>query len=161
MINLNFVIDNLTKSQASFYLIKELNKRHEDISPIVFVENLAPMLLRPSFPIMQIAELWNHTGTTIATTTATAFKILNYPGPTRRILYLWDIYWLRGRRRVYEPYVNLFDDKRLEIIVRSQSHKRVFENCFNRQVLGVVEDFNMEGFLEVLNPKEALSEAPV
>jgi hypothetical protein len=145
---LSFLIDNLYQSQQSFMLIAELNKTKSET--IVFVENLSPFCLRPSFPVMQAAEAWARGGTMIATTPSTANKLLTFPGPERKIFYSWDLYWLRGQQRMYEPYMLLYTNPDLEVVARSESHARAIENAFNIKVAGIVENFRLDQFEEVL-----------
>jgi len=151
MIELNFAIDSLDKSQCSFYLINELCKHKNKISPLIFVSNITILPFAPPCPVLHAAEAWGQEGIMITTTPATTFKCFKFPRLTRRIFYLWDLYYLRGGRRVYEPYLDLFSRENLEIVVRSESHKRAVENCFNVQVKGIVDNFNMDDMLNVLN----------
>jgi hypothetical protein len=38
----------------------------------------------------------------------------------------------------------------MSIIARSDSHKELIENCFNREVKNVVSDFNISKILEAI-----------
>lgn len=151
MISLNVMIESLETSQLSFYLTMELNKNKHKINGVVFVENIVPIKLKPEFPVMTVAELWEDQNITITTYSQGASKLLRFPGPTRKIFYLWDLYFLRGHgvRNFYESYANLFAEPSLEIVVKSESHKQIVENNFNIKVK-VVQDCNIDEFIDVL-----------
>jgi hypothetical protein len=149
-LSLSFLVPDLYKGQLPYFLITELSIPHVGLDATIFVENLTPFCLTPTVPVMQSIEAWQKSGTMVATSPGAAYKMLSFPGPDRRIFYSWDLYWLRGQRRVYEPYRDLYGNEDIEVIARSDSHKRAIENAFNIDVIGVVEDFNMTQMMEVL-----------
>jgi len=138
-------------SQLSFYLIKELNKFSEtnpQTDTIVFYEDIQKNYIPPNFAIMNMSESWGQSGPTIATSISTAKKMLHYPSK-EKFFYVWDLEWIRNRHP-YEKYSKIYADETFKIIARSEGHKRLIENAFNRKVEHVVPDFNMSSIMEVV-----------
>lgn len=142
-LQINFLVRDLIASQLSYYLTKNLNDA-QNINGIVFYENLVPPCLIPKFTTMNISEAWAQPGISIATTLSTAHKLVNFTGRAKKYFYVWDLEWLRGRNRVYTMYSPFFCNNELTLIARSEEHKKIIENNFNREIKIVCPDFNMD-----------------
>ena len=152
--NFSVLVPNTGANQISFCLINQLNKLFEidaSIDVIVFYENRHKNCLPANFSTMEISQAWSHKGPMIATTISTAQNLAAFPSE-KKFFYVWDLSWIRNSRQVsnYESYKSIYTDMSLEIIARSESHKRAIENCFNREVKHVVSDFNIKDILEIL-----------
>jgi len=100
---------------------------------------------------MHLANSWGQEGTCVATNAYLADKLLNTPGPSRRLFYLWDLEWLRGHRvKSYESYLGVYTNPELEIVCRSETHREIFENNFNRKVDFVLRDNSIQEWLCIL-----------
>tara|TARA_R110000744_G_scaffold3161_3_gene12299 strand:+ start:8143 stop:8604 length:462 start_codon:yes stop_codon:yes gene_type:complete len=139
------ILDSLSASQNSFYLIKEFNKMQENnvYSPVCFYNNLSATPIKTLFACMNISYYAYFDGVTIATSIDTANTMLKTKNNSRKFLYLWDIEWLR------EPmdfnYINsVLSNPKLDIISRSESHKVIIENYCNRKISGIVDDWNIQ-----------------
>ena len=140
-------------SQISFFVIKELNKLAEtspEIDATIFYENVHKNCIPVNFATMQISECYSQPGPAIATSFSTAQKLRNfYCG--KKLFYVWDLHWIRNNAiKKYEDYADIYSDKNLELIARSESHKHAIQTAFNREVKHVIPDFRMSKILEVL-----------
>ena len=61
-----------------------------------------------------------------------------------------DLEWTRVTGRDYENIVKPFLDKNLILIARSEDHAKAIENYCNRKVDHIVEDFNIEQLIKVI-----------
>tara|TARA_Y100001949_G_scaffold11720_1_gene8696 strand:- start:276 stop:785 length:510 start_codon:yes stop_codon:yes gene_type:complete len=150
--NINVLLQNVGASQISYYVIRNLNElgnTRPDIDAIVYYETMHRNCLPPNFAIMQIAEAWGQHGPVIATSLSTALKLTGFPSE-RKIFYVWDLEWLRGQQRHYKTYADIYTHPDLELIARSEDHKRAVENAFNREVKHVISDFDTNQLLKVL-----------
>ena len=68
---------------------------------------------------------------------------------SKKYLYLWDMEWL-VRSMNYSQVCDILLDKRLKIIARSKSHAQIIENFCNKKPIGIVEDWNKEQLLKLL-----------
>jgi len=153
--NFSVLVSNTGSSQLSFFVINELNNLCDyrpDIDPIVFYENAHKNCLPANFATMQMSEAWGQEGPVIATSFSTAHKLTNFPSE-KKFFYVWDLEWIRSAHNnlnQYESYAPIYCNESLELIARSDSHKKAIENAFNRRVKHIVPDFSMSKILEVL-----------
>lgn len=130
-------------SQLGYTITNECNKLQDyDIDCVIFTEEIRPINVMPQFAIMNISEVYDQPGLTIATTPSTVKKLEKCWAPNYKIFYNWDLYWLRGRQKIYAPMLDLYHTP-LDIIARSESHKKLIENCFNIKVKSVIENFDI------------------
>jgi len=151
---INFLINHLAASQLAYNLIHSINNQPYDVNDeyTVFVEDITPICVPPTFVIMQLAEAWAQRGITIATNLSTALKLRDFPGPCAKFFYVWDLEWLRGHgNRYYEFYQSVYSNTALELIARSQTHADLLTNCFNRKVNHIIEDCNIIQFKSIIN----------
>ena len=152
---ISFLLPHTGSSQLSFFLINEINKMsqtHPEIDAIIYCENKHKNCIPANFAVMDMSDAWANDGPVIATTLSTAQKMLSFPS-RKKIFYIWDIEWIRNspvKTLEYEEYSNVYTNKSLELIARSEAHKKIIENAFNRKVSHVVSDFDMSQILEVL-----------
>ena len=158
--NLNFLVNNLSSSQLSYYLISNINKdikKREtiDCDHIIFFEDIARLCLQPICALMHLHESYGAEGFSIATCCGTAEKLLRSVGQSSRekFLYVWDLEWLRGQgsQRKFEYFSNIYGDPSLQLIGRSKEHAKIIKNCFNREVCGVVDNFNIEEIEQIVD----------
>ena len=155
MKQLGILLDNVGASQIAFFVISELNKYTEEeceFQPIVFYRNIQKNCLPANFSVMELQEAWGCNGPVIATSSSTAKSLSKFPSVVDKFFYVWDVEWIRNSvsSKQYEDYEKIYSDKNMSIIARSDAHKNIIENCFNRQVAHVVSDFNMPQILEAI-----------
>lgn len=145
------IINDLSASQKSFYLIKEFNKMCADakMSCTAFVNTCTAMVTKPLFSCMSMAFFSEYDGVAIATTVEEAKSLLETSNNSDRYLYLWDLTWTE-RPVNHDGFCKILRDPRLKIIARSKSHARAIENFCNKKPVGVVDDWNHEQLLEII-----------
>lgn len=150
----NVLLPDTGASQLSYCVINGLNKlclTNPEIDCVVFYENQHKNCLPANFSIMQIFECWGSSEPIIATTISTAKKLLHFPC-RKKLFYVWDLEWIREpNTKKYEDYSDVYANKSIELIARSESHKEIIENAFNRPVKYIVPDFETSKILEILN----------
>ena len=154
--NINILVDNLGAGQLSFMLGCSINHymaTQYDTDIIVFYDNMHRQCIMPNFAIMQMAEAWCQTGPAIATSISTAIKLIDFPGPTSKFFYVWDLEWMRGPQRVWGIFEDLFTHEDLTLIARCVNHQKIISNCFNVKVPYVVKDCSIPKFIEVIGDK--------
>jgi hypothetical protein len=155
MKQLGILLDNVGASQIAFCVISELNKYVEqdpEYQPIVFYRDIQKNCLPANFSVMEIQEAWGCNGPVIATSSSTAKSLSCFPAVVDKFFYVWDVEWTRNSvsSKKYEDYEKIYSDESMSIIARSDSHKELIENCFNREVKNVVSDFNISKILEAI-----------
>jgi len=150
MLNISALINDLSASQNSFYMIKEFNKciENTDLSVSVFCNRHCVPVVQPLFSCRLANFLVSYNGIVIATTLEEAEIILKLPNKSSRYLYLWDLDWLENPV-FFSSAMNILRDNKLEILARSISHSNVIENFCNRKVKGIVDNWNINQLLKL------------
>lgn len=147
---LGIIVNHLGNTQLAHSLIHNVNnylEQHIDTDIIVFFENVVRPWEIPRFASMNVNEAWDFNGVVIATSITSAEKLLQLPGRKRRFLYVWDLEWLRMPERGVKYFASIYRNPRIELIARSVNHATIINDIWNRQPVGVVEDFNVEALL--------------
>ena len=150
---IGFLVEETSSSQLSFNLIKNVNNYIQDSNDdfVVFFENSTPNILTPNFALMSINEIWSFGGSLIATSVSTALSMQKCFAPKNKIFYVWDLEWTRESGRDFEFIVQAFTDKNTKLIARSKEHAKAIENYCNRNVKYIVNDFNIEKLVRIIN----------
>lgn len=156
MINITAVVNDLGPSQKSFYFIKNFNElsRNPNFSCSAFVCNIGVPVTKPLFSCSSVSFFSDYFGIAISTTIAEADMLLKSSNNSKKYLYLWDIEWL-VRAMNYSQVCKILMDKRLNIIARSEPHARIIENFCNKKPIGIVEDWNRDQLLTLLEKTNA------
>ena len=152
MLKLAAVVDDLGPSQKCFYLIKEFNKAamSKDVSISTFYNRPAAPVTRPHFSCRSTAFLSGYNGVAIAASLTCAETLLKSHNRSDKYLYLWDIDWLITPVN-FSVACDMLRDDRLKLIARSKSHARVISNFCNKDVSGIVDNWNIDELREVIN----------
>lgn len=149
---LNDLGNSQIASQAVFGINNYLANSDDVGFILFFLDNVAPSAL-PMCPTMAASEIFGFDGTVIATSMETASRLASLSGPTRKLYYVVDLPWIRPTGVVpYSPIRDIFTNKEVELVARSESHCRIIENCFNRRPIATVEDFNVNRLVELSFP---------
>lgn len=147
---INFLVDHVGASHMSFYLIEAANQLSEDGKNItIFYDQLQRPCRRLLVPAMMLIESWAQPGVSIATSISTTARLLKFPGPQKKMFYVWDMSWLRNPKRVGK-FSELFRNPELELIARCDDHAVALENAFNVPVEHVFDDFEPAQLLEAI-----------
>ena len=154
MTSIAAVLTDLGPSQKAFYFIKNFNElaRNAGFSCSAFVCNIGVPVTKPLFSCSSVAFFSDYLGIGISTTLEEAQILLKSNNNSDKYLYLWDMEWLK-RSINYSQACSILLDKRLKIIARSKSHAQIIENFCNKKPIGIVEDWNKEQLLALLEKK--------
>jgi len=149
--NIAAIVKNLGPSQCNFFLVKEFNKLSEDCSNScsVFVNNVTIPVTDPCFSCPIVTFLPQFSGSCIATSISTANQLLECTGTTKKFLYIWDLEWLNNPAS-YSETIKIMSNKKINLIARSNSHAGVINNFCNRDVCGIVEDWDKDQLLNIM-----------
>lgn len=137
--------------QLGYYLTRNINQwKNPDHSWCVFTENTTPHCLLPKFACMNIAEAFGFSGPLIATSLVTAAKLVTYPCCKQKYFYVWNLEWTMGQQRVHSFYKSIYGNESLKLIARNEYHAKAIRNCWNRDPVGCVDDFNMDELVKLL-----------
>jgi len=156
MINITAVLNDLGPSQKSFYFIKNFNElsKNPNFSCSAFLCNIGMPVTKPLFSCSSVSFFSDYFGIAISTSIAEADTLLKSHNNSKKYLYLWDMEWL-VRSMNYSQVCKILLDKRLKIIARSKSHAQIIENFCNKKPIGIVEDWNNEQLLTLLEKQDA------
>lgn len=155
MQRLNFLVDDVGASHLAYSLLTNLNtmvRERQDICPTIFYSNLTDQCVKPvEFTMMQMIEAFDQEGSMIATSLPTAGRLLTMPRPMPKLYYVWDLEWQRYSNMQWSSVQRILGSSELILLARSESHKVAIESCFDVRVHSIIEDFNLEQILEVIN----------
>ena len=143
MINIAAIIDDLSMSQKSFYLIKEFNKciSNTDISTGIFYNRISTPPIEHLFACKIERD-------SVLIRCREAEITLKTANNSKRFLYLWDMDWTM-KPVDFDKYMSILRDDRLRIIARSQSHVDCIENFCNKNVVGIVDNWDIDSLMEI------------
>ena len=122
---IGIIVDDLSASQLSYYLIKNINEFLEDSLDdfVVFFEN----------------------------SISNTLSMLKSFSPERKIFYVWDLEWLRQHGKEFENTVKAFTDNNVTLVARSKEHALAIENYCNIKIKHIVEDFNIKKLIRIID----------
>ena len=141
------MLPNLGQSQAAFFAISYANtliasKSYSDFS-LFICDTVAPVA-KPLCIVTSIDRIHGFDGLLIATNLYLASLLVNVT-TQRKVLYLWDLEWLRDEHQGnYLENLKILQNPELILVARSESHAAVIENYCNRKVDAVVPNFNLK-----------------
>tara|TARA_R100001244_G_C5155104_1_gene130262 strand:+ start:311 stop:787 length:477 start_codon:yes stop_codon:yes gene_type:complete len=150
---IGIIVDDLSASQLSYYLIKNINEFLQDGLDdfVVFFENATSSIIAPEFSVMAINEIWNFEGVLVSTSISNTLSMLKSFSPERKIFYVWDLEWLRQHGKEFENTVKAFTDNSITLIARSKEHALAIENYCNIKIEHVMENFNIKKLIRIID----------
>lgn len=115
-----------------------------------FFEEEGYFTLEPKFACMHLNELWGFHYPVVATSLNTASDLIKNPSPTKKLFYVYDLEWISFEQKDFVRLAEVYRHSDLEIICRSESHKKIFENCWNRSVKHIIDKFDIDKLLKVI-----------
>ena len=146
------IVDDLGASQRNFYMIKEFNKGavSKDLSMGAFYNRPSMCITTPHFSCKNISFLSGYHGVAISTTIEGADSLLKSHNNSDKYLYLWNIEWLSSVVN-FDAVCRILLDDRLKIIARSDSHAVIINNFCNKEVSGVVDNWNIDELRKIIH----------
>lgn len=147
---IGILVPTLDTSQAGLCIVLNLNALRDacnDISTTVFIQDYGKLMVEPKFPIMQVREAWGFKGVLIATNLETA-RILDYiPGPSQKLLYLWQLEWMLCDE-TYQQMSELYQNDTIELIARSTSYADLISQLWKKPI-EIMENFDYEKLIRI------------
>jgi len=140
------LLDNLGFSEQNYDIIKDVNEFVVDsIDEIsIVVNDVSSKIIEVNTAVNNVAEIGCYQdGLLMCTNLINADHILSVNTSSRKVLYLWDVDWLHNTFNFEWVYDVLTNDK-LDIIVRSEEHKRALKMLCGKEPLGVLQNFKLE-----------------
>lgn len=155
MLKIGFAINSLAPSQLSYYLVREINRflsesKNANTDIVLFQQEVHTPRQMPLCAVMHINEMWGFDGVLIPTSVATALKSIRVPGPKFKLFYPYTLEWIRPQPTAYASFAPAYTAQGLQIVARNQDHADIIGNCFNRKVVGLVEDFRLSELMEII-----------
>ena len=138
--------------QASLIILNQMARlvdERPDLSPIGFFFEQYKMPSDPMFALMQHSEVWNFEGPVIATDLYTAATLVQCPRPHPKFFYVWDLEWMFIPHFQFKPLHDIYCNPNINIIVRSQQHADIFEQCW-RKPNHIIRDFNYHDIIKCI-----------
>lgn len=145
------IIESLDESQKAIEITREMNKLdnlEEYCDVIAFYINYGNMFLSPKFAMMNILEVYGFDGPVISTSIETTKILINSIRPPKKFFYLWDLEWTYKIYNV-EELLDVYMNLDIELIVRSEEHSHVVEQCWKKPI-AVIENFNYEEITKLI-----------
>lgn len=154
MIRISALVNDLSMSQKTFYLVKSFNEmlKDTDLSVGVFCNRHALPVLQPLFGVKLANFLSSYNGVLISTTLEDAESSLKLANKSDRYLYLWELDWM-DNPVYFSVAMNILRNPKLKVIARSESHKKVIEDFANIKVWGVLDDWDKDQILNLTREK--------
>lgn len=143
--NLGFLVHDLNANQLGYQLISSINKTSREHNITIYTESISMPCIKPSCPIMYVADAWCRHHPMVATSIRTAKKLLNFHCAEPRIFYVWDLEFLRTQHQHYSLHYDIYTNPNLLLIARSKSHSDIIKNNFNRTPDAIINDSNILG----------------
>ena len=82
---------------------------------------------------------------------STALSMEKCFAPKNKLFYIWDLEWTRQHGKDFEFIVQAFTDPNIKLIARSEEHAKAIKNYCNRDVENIVNDFNLDKLVRIIN----------
>ena len=149
MKKLGVIVDHLGLSQSNFFMVYNLNLIVQSslLDCCVFHNQWRNQVLPHLFTVCQDNEIWDYTGTVIATDVRSARKLLSAPGPEKKYFYVWDLFWRSLNNFPHSVIRDILNNDEIGLIARSSSHFKLLTRLFKKPEF-VLEDWNPKSILE-------------
>jgi hypothetical protein len=148
-----FLIPSFGPNQLSYSLVKsanELLEQRDDIDIAGFYHDLSPYSINPCFSTANMFECFSYVGRLVTFTLNSSSRSLEWIGPSHLYFFPADLEWTKNSQAGFEQLSQIYCNKKLPIIARSENFKSIFELTFGSNVIGVVNDFNFGELVKVI-----------
>jgi hypothetical protein len=151
MNNIGFMVRAVSMSQEGLFLINECNKlleKDRSVEVNVFYEDYDRIPTKPEFSLMQNRNAWGYNGILIATDIHTTEVLQHLVGPSRKMLYVWNLEWLYTQN-MYTSYSKIYQSKDIDLIARTPSHFDIIKKLW-KEPKYIMEDFDHEQLARII-----------
>lgn len=145
-----FVIQRLGSSQQAYKLADAANQliMQDDMDIIVFHDEWDMLPIDTAFMMLQKQHMWSYEGILVATDIRSAEQVLKSPGPSKKYFYIWNLEWLYLQSFNNARLANVYQNPKLELIVRSEYHADLVSKCWKTPSF-IIEDFDKNEFKKI------------
>lgn len=150
---LGVMIDNFALSQIAFNTSVSVHRyimEHGMWDVSVFIKDLTQQCVPNNYAVLQLYDAYGFKGIMVATNLDLASKLLTFPGPRKKVFYIWDLEWFT-RPMSYREMKDIYLNPQLDIICRSEEHASVFEKIWNRKPKAVIPNFEIQDLIGELS----------
>jgi hypothetical protein len=152
---LGFLLKDIGYNQLAHDLIQSINTTLKNKACphqiTIFTENVEEMIKTPSCPVMSASELWTYDGNVVATSMATAVKLLKAIGPKKKCLYVHAPEWFsQSQIMQYENTHAIYMHPELDILTRNAEYNELFTSCFNKEPKSIWDNFDINKLAGIL-----------
>lgn len=138
-----FLLSNVGPSELSYNILNRGMIHSDDIDTVIFFEQITKPCIDSLVAKMHISEAYHYDGPIIATCLNTLNKLLTFPSPHPKLFFLNDLEWLRLPNKNFAQLEYLYRNPHINLICRSNEHKKLVESCWNRKVKFIAERYNL------------------
>lgn len=155
--NIGVIIPDVGNSEMTFYTVSQCHvaKQTTKYEPFIFVEDFQPPCMQIMVSCMNLSEVFSFTGTLIATNLKNAAIMAKANTNALKVFYVWDLEFLRRGNNNFEANNQIYRNKDIKIVCRSEEHAKVFANYTNRQPDLIVPCINIVEIHEKLQNKRS------
>ena len=144
-------VDDISMSQNSYCMIKELNKLcNSENSICCFYHNIAPAPINMNFAIVNAYYLPFWDGHIFATSLQTGNTLKKINSSAKKYLYLSDLEWLRHSSD-FDENMLILRDPNLTLVARSLDHADAIENYCNIRPKYILKDWDAKTLQEIID----------
>jgi len=149
--NISAVVKDLSISQNSFYMIKEFNKLldNPDVSTGAFYQRASIPATTACFGTKICAHISSYNGVLIASSLELLEMCLKFHINSDIYFYVWDLDWL-DNPVYFSTAMEIMRNDQVKILARSESHAECINNFCNKEVIGIVDNWNSTQLLKII-----------
>jgi hypothetical protein len=130
---LGILLNDFGANQKTLAIIRKLNLLHLNGKNVVlYLAEQSPHVINCSFPIFFQKEAWMSRCIMIANDIDTANKLLEMPGPYRKMLYIWDLQWLFINDQIFDSLKKIYSNNEIELISPSKHYYDVLLSVWSK-----------------------------
>lgn len=144
---IGIILPHLGSSQLSYFVINQINahvSQSNEFDFVIFYEDLSPVCIRPLCATMNMNEIWAFDGLLISTNITNALASIKTVNMSRKVYYAFDLEWMRYNRKDIFSNMQIFQNKDIGLIARSNYHAKAIEKYSGRKPDVIVPNFHME-----------------
>jgi len=137
---LGIILPSLYNSQLAYTAIQNINRLViKNVDCCIFQEDIAPPICKAYCGVFGASEIFNYDGLAISTTFSSAYTIKKAVKLAKRILYIWEIEWLKHKNFLYN--ITILQDPAIELI-SPIGYADIIKNYCNRMPV-VIDDLDI------------------
>jgi len=146
---IGIIVDDIESTPFMHTLFRELNKLSKNNDCYLFANQVKTLPAHNDFCILQQIEALQHRGILISTSLVNTQILANCLTCTSKYYYVYDLDWMAMKNFNSRQLTNIFLNKEINLLARSESHSRVLSKSFKPPV-GIVHNWNHKQIAEYI-----------